>query len=80
MRDKQEIGEVKKMTKDILAMSKTAAGPQKLAEGETYLPETLDVAASSNAWTCPFCGNLNGIPEITVCKCGARREGTTATK
>ena len=42
--------------------------------------ETRDVAASLNAWRCPFCGNLNGIPEIAVCRCGARREGTTATK
>lgn len=30
-------------------------------------------------WECPFCGNANGIPEITVCACGAASDGSTAT-
>lgn len=30
-------------------------------------------------WECPFCGNANGIPEITVCGCGAVSDGSTVT-
>lgn len=30
-------------------------------------------------WGCPFCGRANGIPEITVCGCGAVRDGSRAT-
>ena len=36
---------------------------------------------SAEKWQCPFCGNVNGIPEREVCQgpggsgCGAAREG-----
>lgn len=30
-------------------------------------------------WECPFCGNANGIPEITTCVCGAVRDGSNVT-
>lgn len=30
-------------------------------------------------WECPSCGRANGIPEITVCACGAVRDGSTVT-
>jgi len=42
--------------------------------------ETRDCQIKPQAWVCPFCGRDNGIPEIDVCKCGAKREGATATK
>ncbi len=43
-------------------------------------PETRDALIMAQAWECPFCKRMNGIPEVDVCKCGARREGTKATK
>ena len=77
MSDKPEIGGKPPVSDGDALLAATVSVPPDTKKAKT---ETRDVAASSNAWTCPFCGNLNGIPEIAVCKCGARREGTTATK
>lgn len=30
-------------------------------------------------WQCPYCQTGNGIPEVSVCACGAVRDGSTAT-
>ncbi len=30
-------------------------------------------------WRCPYCETGNAVPEVTVCACGAVREGNTAT-
>lgn len=38
------------------------------------------VVVLPQAWSCPFCGIDNGLPEVKVCKCGAVRDGGTATK
>lgn len=29
-------------------------------------------------WQCPYCHVGNGVPEVTVCACGAERRGNTA--
>lgn len=39
--------------------------------------ESMPIARLTTVeWECPFCGNANGIPEITVCGCGAVRDGS----
>lgn len=42
--------------------------------------ESRDCLVMALAWECPFCRRMNGIPEIDVCKCGARRIGVKAVK
>lgn len=38
------------------------------------------VGRGAQHWDCPFCNAVNGFPEIGVCACGARLDGTVATK
>lgn len=42
--------------------------------------ESLPITRQTTVeWECPFCGIANGIPEITVCACGAVSDGSTVT-
>jgi hypothetical protein len=47
---------------------------------ERKVGETREALIMALAWECPFCKKMNGIPEIDVCKCGARRVGAQAIK
>ena len=43
-------------------------------------PDTLTIEhLTAVEWQCPYCHVGNGVPEVTVCACGAVREGNTAT-
>ncbi len=42
--------------------------------------ESRDCLVMALAWECPFCKCMNGIPEVDVCKCGARRIGVKAVR
>lgn len=77
MIDKREIGGEPPVSDGDAILASVASNPPDTKKPKT---ETRDVAILPNAWRCPFCGRDNGIPEIAVCKCGARREGTIATK
>lgn len=37
------------------------------------------LALGAQHWQCPFCENVNGLPEITVCRCGAELGNGEAT-